>query len=69
MNKYYCNRFVSSFGVKTATSLSFTKDETIKEAKIIAELRLPLFVKPVSSGSSVGVSKVKKATALEKILG
>ncbi len=67
-NKYYCNRFVSSFGVKTAASLSFTKDETIKEEKIIAELGLPLFVKPVSNGSSVGVSKVKKATDLKSAL-
>ncbi len=64
-NKYYCNRFVNSFGIKTADSLSFSKDENIDFEKTVNGLGLPLFVKPVASGSSVGVSKVKDISQLK----
>jgi D-alanine-D-alanine ligase len=37
-------------------------------ASVIDELRLPLFVKPANLGSSVGVSKVKEASALDPAL-
>ncbi len=57
-NKFLCNRFISSFGIKTAASLSFLKDDKIDKNKVIKMLGLPIFVKPSGSGSSVGVSKV-----------
>jgi D-alanine-D-alanine ligase len=65
-NKYYCNKFVNSFGIKTAPSLSFSKNESWNAEKIVDELGLPLFVKPVASGSSVGVSKAKNISQLKK---
>lgn len=40
------------------------RGEGYNAAEIIAELGLPLFVKPNASGSSFGVTKVKEATAL-----
>jgi D-alanine-D-alanine ligase len=39
-----------------------------READLLAELGLPLFVKPANMGSSVGVSKVKRAEELPAAL-
>jgi len=58
-NKFYCNHFIRSMGVTAARGFSFKRGEEIDKATIITELGLPLFIKPSSSGSSVGVSKVK----------
>jgi len=57
-NKFLCNRFIQSFGVKTAASFSFLKDDRIDKTAVIEKLGLPVFVKPSGSGSSVGISKV-----------
>ena len=57
-NKYFCNRFVSSYGIKTAASISYAKGEKPDADTVIDQLGLPLFIKPVESGSSVGISKV-----------
>lgn len=65
-NKYFTNRFVDSFGIKTANSFSFTRKDFIDKKKILDELGLPVFIKPAESGSSVGVSKVKKVEDFEK---
>ncbi len=59
-NKFLCNRFIRSFGIQTAASFSFLRGEAIDKEKVIDELKLPLFIKPSASGSSVGVSKVNK---------
>lgn len=64
-NKFLCNRFIHSFGIKTARSLSFLKDEKLPVNEVVETLGLPVFVKPAGSGSSVGVSKVKKAEQLQ----
>jgi D-alanine-D-alanine ligase len=50
--------------VKVADSVLLTSDEFIEMDDIIKKIGLPCFVKPVQSGSSVGVSKVKKAEEL-----
>jgi D-alanine-D-alanine ligase len=59
-NKFLCNRFIQSFGIKTAASFSFLKGEKTDKAEILKQLGLPVFVKPSGSGSSVGVSKVSR---------
>jgi D-alanine-D-alanine ligase len=59
-NKFLCNRFIRSFGVKTAASFSFLKGEKIDKTEVLETLGLPVFVKPAGSGSSVGVSKVNR---------
>ncbi len=59
-NKYLCNGYVKTLGVVVANSLSFLKTENIDKNEVIKELGLPLFIKPVRSGSSVGISKVTK---------
>ncbi|UBM63269.1 D-alanine--D-alanine ligase [Candidatus Sulfidibacterium hydrothermale] len=59
-NKFMCNRFIRSFGVKTAASFSFLRGEPIDKIDVLDALGLPVFIKPSGSGSSVGVSKVSK---------
>ena len=57
-NKHLCNKFVSSYGVQVADSLTFFSGETVDLEQVIETLGLPVFVKPSRSGSSVGISKV-----------
>lgn len=58
-DKFFCNHFVSSFGVKISRSIVLKKSEKISEDEILKRISLPLFVKPNCGGSSVGTSKVK----------
>lgn len=65
-NKYFCNRFVNSYGIKTARSVSFAKGNAIDKVEVLKNLGLPVFIKPVESGSSVGISKVNKEEDFER---
>ncbi|RLD86511.1 MAG: D-alanine--D-alanine ligase [Bacteroidetes bacterium] len=67
-DKFLCNRFVNSYGIQTALSLSFLKGEPVNETEIVKTLGLPVFVKPAQSGSSVGVSKVDNVIDLKKAI-
>jgi D-alanine-D-alanine ligase len=58
-NKYKCNAFLRSFGIRTANSMLLGKDDTVTEEEIVSRLGLPLFVKPNEGGSSFGTTKVK----------
>ncbi|MCQ2204041.1 MAG: D-alanine--D-alanine ligase [Bacteroidales bacterium] len=59
-DKFVCNSYLRSFGIKVADSVIVKKGKEY-DAKAIAErLGLPCFVKPSAAGSSFGVSKVKK---------
>jgi D-alanine-D-alanine ligase len=55
---------LSKYGIPSAKSVYLKKGDAINEEKIIEELKLPLFVKPNQSGSSLGISKVKDASEL-----
>ncbi|MDP2722259.1 MAG: D-alanine--D-alanine ligase [Bacteroidales bacterium] len=63
-NKFLCNKFVSSYGITLAKSATFVKGEAIPYEEIVQNLGMPLFVKPASSGSSVGITKVKNSSEL-----
>ncbi len=67
-NKHLCNKFISSYGIKVANSLTFFANETVSEDAIIQVLGLPVFVKPSRSGSSVGISKVHQESELRNAL-
>lgn len=60
---------LSKYGIPSAKSVYLRKGESVNVSEIIANLGLPLFVKPNQSGSSLGISKVKTeeefASALE----
>ncbi|MEO6833670.1 MAG: D-alanine--D-alanine ligase [Chitinophagaceae bacterium] len=64
-NKSYCNKVVKAFDiVNIANSVHLIKGEPYSMGAILDTLRLPVFVKPNESGSSLGVSKVKKVENL-----
>jgi D-alanine-D-alanine ligase len=59
-NKSYCNKVVKDFHVvDIANSVHLIKGEPFFVGNILEQLKIPLFVKPNESGSSLGVSKVK----------
>jgi len=69
MDKEVAKRLLSGGGVPVvpwiavrATELQRSADAVAKHA--VAELALPLFVKPANLGSSVGISRVEKTDAL-----
>lgn len=63
-DKWYCNQFLSNFGIPVAKSIFLTKTSVLSSHEIIEELGLPIFVKPSDSGSSFGISKVKSEDEL-----
>jgi len=63
-NKQACKLFLKEYGIPMADALIVKKGESIDGKMIIARTGLPCFVKPNDSGSSFGVSKVKKEEEL-----
>ncbi len=73
-NKSYCNRVVKDLNiVGISNSVRLIKNESYSMGNILEQLKLPMFVKPNESGSSLGVSKVKTVEellpAIEKAFG
>jgi len=66
MNKIITKKILRASDIDLADWLVVTEENLpkIKTQEIIDELGLPLFVKPASQGSSVGVMKVKKVDEL-----
>lgn len=58
-DKWYCNQFLKSFEIPVAKSVLLLQNMRFHDSEIVAQLGLPLFVKPTNSGSSFGISKVK----------
>jgi D-alanine-D-alanine ligase len=67
-DKFFCNHYVSSFGIRIAKSIVLKKGEEVSENDILEKLKLPFFVKPDRGGSSVGTSKVKRQDELKSAL-
>lgn len=64
-NKSYCNKVVKAFNVvNIANSVHLIKGDPYSMGAILDQLKLPVFVKPNESGSSLGVSKVKTVEEL-----
>ena len=59
---------LSKYGIPSAKSIYLRHGEEVNEDQIIEELGLPLFVKPNQSGSSLGITKVKEKSELQKAL-
>lgn len=65
-DKWYCNKFLEGFGYKVAKSVYLTSaNQSLDSDAIIAELGLPIFVKPCDGGSSYGIAKVKEKDQLQ----
>ncbi len=67
-DKCSCKRFLSGAGINMAKDVYLQKGDPYDLKEILAQLRLPGFVKPVIGGSSFGVTKVKKPEDLEEAI-
>jgi len=67
-NKYFCINYLRPLGVKTASSVCLRKGQQANTETIIAELGLPVFVKPNDGGSSFGTTKVNSADQLQSAI-
>ncbi|MDD2791563.1 MAG: D-alanine--D-alanine ligase [Sediminibacterium sp.] len=68
MNKRFTVAVAAFGGINVAKSMHLFKHTPIAAEIILQQLRLPLFVKPNSGGSSIGMSKVTDAEALQPAL-
>ena len=64
-NKRYTVAVAAFAGMHVAKSLHLFKENCLSPEEILAQLKLPLFVKPNNGGSSLGISKVKEANELQ----
>lgn len=64
-NKFFCSNFLRTFDITMAKSIQLTKGDSIDIDWLIAELGLPVFVKPNAGGSSFGITKVKSKDELK----
>jgi len=65
-NKQACKLFLKDYKIPMAKARFVREGDEVDLDEMISELGLPLFVKPNDSGSSFGVTKVKKKEDLEK---
>jgi D-alanine-D-alanine ligase len=63
-NKQACKLFLKEYEIPMADAVLLRKGDAIDNSSIIKRVALPCFVKPNNSGSSFGVSKVKKIEEL-----
>lgn len=69
MNKYVAHKLAESHGILVPKSYLFTINDDINMVKEkINDLKMPLYVKPLRAGSSLGISKVNKIADLEKAI-
>lgn len=64
-SKYFCNKYLSTMGIPVAKSILLHKGESVETSEAIAQLGLPVFVKPNAGGSSYATNKVKTAEELQ----
>ncbi|WP_024677071.1 D-alanine--D-alanine ligase [Pseudomonas syringae] len=58
MDKDVTKRLLRDAGIAVAPFMVLNRGESLSFAQAVAQLSLPMFVKPANQGSSVGVSKV-----------
>ncbi len=69
MNKAYTKSVIDGIkDVHIARSLQLFAEQRYTVEEILSRLKLPLFIKPNSGGSSIGMSKVKDASELQEAL-
>jgi D-alanine-D-alanine ligase len=64
-DKFICNRYLKTFGIKVADAVLIRKQDVINSSEVIAQVGLPCFVKPNDGGSSFGITKVEKESELK----
>ena len=64
-SKFVCNRYLSTFGIPVAKSILLRQEDEVATEDCIAQLGLPVFVKPNGGGSSYVTFKIKTAEELQ----
>lgn len=67
-NKRYTVAVAAFGGIHVARSMHLFQHSPVTPEEILKQLQLPVFVKPNNGGSSIGMSKVTEATALQAAL-
>jgi len=67
-DKFACKRYLAGTGIKMAREVFLRRTDDYDTSAIIAELGLPVFVKPNNGGSSFGVTKVKNIESLNEAI-
>jgi D-alanine-D-alanine ligase len=67
-NKQACKLFLKEYGITMANAVMIRKGDHMDLSGWVKQLGLPCFVKPNDSGSSFGVTKVKRADELENAI-
>ena len=67
-NKFSCNQYLKSFGVKVSESILLRKGQQISDEDVVNKIGLPCFIKPNAGGSSFGVTKVKSAEQIQQAI-
>ena len=67
-NKHACKLYLKEYGIPMANAILIRNDCSQNPASVIDKIGLPCFVKPNDSGSSFGVTKVKKKEDLLKAM-
>ena len=65
-NKYMCNQFLKSQGIRVSDSILIRKGQSVCSEQIADQLGFPVFVKPNNNGSSFGISKVKETAQIPR---
>ncbi len=68
MNKRFTVAVAAFGGIHVAQSMHLFSHTPIAASVVLSQLKLPLFVKPNSGGSSIGMSKVTDAEQLENAI-
>jgi len=68
MNKRYTVAVAAFGGINVAKSMHLFRHTPVAAETVLSHLSLPVFVKPNSGGSSIGMSKVTEAAALAEAL-
>lgn len=68
MNKLVSKQLYKNAGIPVAPDMTFKSIDMIETRTVVDQLGMPLVIKPVTSGSSIGLSIVKSEDALNDAL-
>jgi len=68
MNKLVSKQLYKTAGIPVAPDMTFKSIDMIETRAVVDQLGMPLVIKPVTSGSSIGLSIVKSEDALNDAL-
>ena len=68
MNKLISKQLYKNAGIPVAPDMTFKSIDMIETRAVVDQLGMPLVIKPVTSGSSIGLSIVKSEDALNDAL-